>query len=173
LRTALAPTAVIAGARAEWQRLDAAVPMHTVQTMDDVVSRSLAPARSSAYLLGVFALMALILAVVGVFGLLSYTVSQRRTELAIRLALGAQARSVLLLMLGQGMRQVAIGIVIGVAVSLALGRSIQGLLFHVPPTDPLTLGAVAGLLGLIAGVAVYVPCRRATRVDPLTMLRES
>jgi ABC-type antimicrobial peptide transport system permease subunit len=147
--------------------------MQTAQTLDEVVARSLAPARSSVYLLGIFALMALVLAIVGVFGVLSYTVSQRRAELAIRLALGAQTRSVLLLVLGQGMRHVAIGLIIGVAVCVPLGRYIQGLLFNVPPTDPLTLVAVAAVVGTIAGFAVYVPCRRATRVNPLIMLRES
>ncbi|HUE86155.1 MAG TPA: ABC transporter permease [Vicinamibacterales bacterium] len=173
LRTALAPTAVIAGVRVELQRIDAAVPIHTVQTMDDIVSRSLAPARSSAYLLGVFALMALVLAVVGVFGVLSYTVSQRRSELAIRLALGAQTRSVMLLVLGQGLRHVVMGVAVGVALCVPLARYIQGLLFNVRPIDPVTLAGVAALLVAVAGTAVYVPCRRATRVDPVMMLRES
>jgi len=154
------------------QRIDAAVPMQTAQTMDDVVARSLAPARSSVYLLGVFALMALVLAVVGVFGVLSYTVSQRRPELAIRLALGAQTLSVMLLVLGQGMRHVAIGIAVGLAVCVPLARYIQGLLFNVRPADPATLAGVSVLLLVIGGLAVYVPCRRVARVDPVTMLRE-
>jgi ABC-type antimicrobial peptide transport system permease subunit len=141
--------------------------------MEDVVARALAPARSSVYLLGVFALMALVLAVVGVFGVLSYTVSQRRTEMAIRVALGASARSVLLLVLLQGMRHVVIGIAVGLAVCVPLARYIQGLLFNVRPADPVTLTGVAVLLAVVAGVAVYVPCRRATHVDPVAMLRES
>jgi len=172
VRTSVPPTAVVGAARAELQRIDAAVPMQTAQTMDDVVARSLAPARSSVYLLGVFALMALVLAVVGVFGVLSYTVSQRRPELAIRLALGAQTRSVMLLVLGQGMRHVAIGIAVGLAVCVPLARYIQGLLFNVRPADPVTLAGVSVLLLVVAGVAVYVPCRRVARVDPVAMLRE-
>jgi ABC-type antimicrobial peptide transport system permease subunit len=125
------------------------------------------------YLLGAFALMALVLAVVGVFGVLSYSVSQRRTEMAIRLALGAPARSVLLLVLRQGMRNVAIGLVVGLAICVPLARYIQGLLFNVRPADPVTLAGVAAIFAVVAGVAVYVPCRRATHVDPVTMLRES
>jgi putative ABC transport system permease protein len=173
VRTNAAPVGIVSAARAALQRIDPAVPMQTAQTMEDVVARSLAPARSSVYLLGMFALMALVLAVVGVFGVLSYTVAQRRKEMAIRFALGAQSDSVLLLVLGQGMRHVAIGIAIGLAVCVPLARYIQALLFQVRPADPATLASVAVLLLVIAGFAVYVPCRRATRVDPVTMLRES
>jgi putative ABC transport system permease protein len=173
LRTELPPAAIVGAARAALQELDAAVPMQTARTMEDVVSRALAPARSSVYLLGAFALMALVLAVVGVFGVLSYSVSQRRTEMAIRLALGAPARSVLLLVLRQGMRNVAIGLVVGLAICVPLARYIQGLLFNVRPADPVTLAGVAAIFAVVAGVAVYVPCRRATHVDPVTMLRES
>jgi putative ABC transport system permease protein len=164
---------MLGSVRAALHGLEASVPMQTPQTMEDVVARSLAPARSSVYLLGVFAIMALVLAVIGVFGVLSYTVSQRRTEMAIRFALGAQAQSVLLLVLRQGMRHVAIGIAVGLVVCVPLARYIQGLLFNVRPADPMTLASVAALLALVAGVAVYVPCRRATRVDPVMMLRES
>jgi ABC-type antimicrobial peptide transport system permease subunit len=173
LRTELPPAGILGAARAALQELDAAVPMQTARTMEDVVSRALAPARSSVYLLGAFALMALVLAVVGVFGVLSYSVSQRRTEMAIRLALGAPARSVLLLVLRQGMRNVAIGLVVGLAICVPLARYIQGLLFNVRPADPVTLAGVAAIFAVVAGVAVYVPCRRATHVDPVTMLRES
>jgi putative ABC transport system permease protein len=173
LRTSVPPATVVGAARAGLQAIDAAVPMQTAQTMDDVVARSLAPARSSVYLLGVFALMALVLAVVGVFGVFSYTVSQRRQEMAIRVALGAPARSVLILVLGQGLRHVMIGIAVGLAVCLPLARYIQGLLFNVRPADPATLAGVSALLLVIAGLAVYVPCRRATRIDPVAMLRES
>jgi predicted permease len=173
LRTQVPPATVIPSTRAALHGIDPSVPMQTAQTMEDVVARSLSPARSSVYLLGVFALMALVLAVVGVFGVLSYIVSQRRTEMAIRLALGAQARSVLLLVLRQGMRDVAIGIAVGLAVCVPLARYIQGLLFNVRPADPMTLAGVAALLAVVAGLAVYVPCRKATQVDPVTMLREA
>jgi putative ABC transport system permease protein len=173
LRADVPPAALVGSVRAALNGLDASVPMQTAQTMEDVVARSLAPARSSVYLLGVFAFMALVLAVIGVFGVLSYTVSQRRTEMAIRFALGAPVQSVLLLVLRQGMRHVAIGIAVGLVVCVPLARYIQGLLFNVRPSDPMTLASVAALLALVGGVAVYVPCRRATRVDPGTMLRES
>ncbi len=171
MRTTVPPVSVIGATREELHRLDPGVPAHTVQTMDDVVSRSLAAARSSVYLLGTFAAMALVLSIIGVYGVVSYTVSQRRSEMATRLALGAQARSVMLLVLGRGMRHVAIGIVLGVAVCIPLARYIQGLLFNVRPTDPATIGAVATLLALVAAAAVWVPCRRATQVDPVTILR--
>jgi putative ABC transport system permease protein len=173
VRASVPPETLVGAARAALRDLDASVPMQTPATLEDVVARSLAPARSSVYLLGVFALMALVLAVVGVFGVLSYSVSQRRAEMAIRFALGASARSVLMLVLQQGMRHVVIGIVVGLAVCVPLARYIEGLLFNVRPADPVTLAGGAALLAVVAGAAVYVPCRRATQVDPVAMLRET
>ena len=172
LRTAQEPTSLAGAVRTELRRIDPAVPVHQIRAMSEIVAQALTPARSSFYLLGLFALMALILATIGVFGVLSYTVSQRRVEMAIRVALGASSRSVLMLVSGHGLRQVGIGIVIGLLLSVSLAQYIQGLLFNVPPIDPLTLVAVSVLLTLVASVAVYVPSRRATTVDPVMVLRD-
>jgi ABC-type antimicrobial peptide transport system permease subunit len=117
--------------------------------------------------------VALVLAIVGVFGVLSYTVNQQTTELGIRMALGASARSVKLLVLGQGLAPVLAGIVFGIAGALLLTRFIESLLFGVTATDPVTFAVVSALLAGIAATASYIPARRATRVDPVRVLRES
>ena len=171
-RTAQEPTSLAGAVRAELRRLDPSVPIHQFRPMSEIVAQSLTPARSSFYLLGLFAVMALVLATIGVFGVLSYTVSQRRAEMAIRVALGASSRSVLMLVLGHGLRHVAFGIAIGLFLCVSLARYIEGLLFNVTAVDPLTLVAVSTLLAFVAAVAVYVPGRRATTVDPLLVLRE-
>lgn len=173
LRTPQEPTSLASAVRSELRRIDPSVPVHQIRPMSEIVAQSLTPARSSFYLLGLFAFMALVLATIGVFGVLSYTVSQRRAEMAIRVALGASSRSVLMLVLGHGLRQVGLGIAIGLLLTMSLARYIQGLLFNVPPVDPLTLVVVSVLLTLVASVAVYVPGRRATTVDPVMVLRDS
>ena len=173
IRTQVAPATLVSAARGALQRIDPMIPLYNVRTMDDVVSRSLAPARSSVYLLATFAVMALTLAVVGVFSVLSYTVSQRKTEMALRLALGASTKSVLLMVLQQGLRLVVIGIVVGLVTCLTLGRYVETLLFNVRPADPATLAAVALLMLSIGAIALYIPGRRATRVDPALVLKQS
>jgi putative ABC transport system permease protein len=173
VRTAVPPSSIASAVRAELGRVDPGIPMHNVRTMDEILAQSLAPARSSMYLVGLFGALAVVLAVVGVFGVLSYSVSQRRLEMAIRIALGASARSVMLLVLGQGMRQVGFGIALGLAGCVVLTRYLQELLFHVRPADPLTLVIVSMALGLVSAAAIAVPGRRAARVDPLEITRES
>ncbi len=172
IRTATDPAGLVAPARGIIRRLDPGVPVVRVQTMDALLARSVAPARSSMVLVGLFASVALALAIIGVFGVLSYTVNQRTTEIGIRLALGASTRNVKLLVLGQGMAPVAAGVAIGIVGALALTRLMETLLFGVTPTDPLTFAAVSTLLAAIAAVASYVPARRATRVDPVRVLRQ-
>jgi putative ABC transport system permease protein len=172
LRTSLAPESLAAAARARLRELDPTVPMFEVKTMDEVIAASVAPARSSMLLVGLFALLALLLAAIGVFGVLSYTVAQRTRELGIRLALGATARGVSLLVLGQGMLQVLAGVVLGLAGAWALTRFMASLLYGVAPDDPLTFAAVALALAAIAALASYLPARRATRVDPMEVLRQ-
>jgi putative ABC transport system permease protein len=172
VRTAQEPTSLAGAVRVALRQLDPSVPVHQIRPMSEIVAQSLTPARSSFYLLGLFAVMALVLATIGVFGVLSYTVSQRRAEMAIRVALGASSRSVLRLVLGHGLRHVALGIVIGLVLCVSLARYIEALLFNVTPVDPLTLVAVSTLLALVAAVAVYIPGRRATTVDPVMVLRE-
>jgi putative ABC transport system permease protein len=173
VRTSLEAASLAGPARTQLRQIDAAVPMHQVRSLDEIVAESLAPARSALYLLALFAALALVLAMIGVFGVLSYTVHQRRPELAIRVALGATSQSVLMLVLRQGMRHVAIGIGVGLLLWSALSRYIQGLLFDVTPTDPATLLAVSVLLAMVGLLATYLPGRRATTVDPIAVLRES
>ena len=173
LRTAVTPESIISTARTQLREIDAAIPMSRVRHMSEVVDASLAPTRSSVYLLGVFALLALTLAVVGVFAVLSYTIDQRRGEMAIRMALGATAQSVMRHMVSQGMRQVVVGLGIGLVACVPLGRFIEALLFNVQPADTITLAGVSLALLLVAMLAVYVPCRRAMRLDPSEVLRQA
>lgn len=173
LRTSGDPIAVTSAARAEVRRVDPTVPMFNVRTIDEVMSRSVASQRSSMLLVGLFAALALVLAVLGVFGVLSYSVQQRRKEIGIRLALGATVQHVRQLVLVQGMLPVVAGVVVGVAGALALGKVMESLLFEVRPTDPITYAAVTLLLMVVAAMAAYVPARRATFVDPVTVLRQS
>jgi predicted permease len=172
LRTSTNPAGLASAARAVMQQIDPRVPLVRMQTMDDILARATAPARSSMVLVGLFAAVALALAVIGVFGVLSYTVNQQITELGIRMALGASARSVKLLVLGQGLMPVAGGVIVGIAGALALTRFMESLLFGVTATDPVTFGAVSLLLVAIAATASYIPARRATRVDPVRALRQ-
>jgi ABC-type antimicrobial peptide transport system permease subunit len=141
------------------------------QSMEGIISDSLADRRFSMILLGVFAVLALVLASVGIYGVISYLVGQRTHEIGVRMALGAESRDILRLVVGQGGRMAGIGIALGVAVALGLTRLMANLLFGVKPTDPLTFVAVAVLLCCIALLACYVPARRAMRVDPVVALR--
>ena len=173
LRTTTDPASLGPAVRDVMRRLDPGVPLIRLQTMDDILGRALAPTRSSMLLVAVFAAVALTLAVIGVFGVLSYTVAQQTPEFGIRMALGATAPRVLWLVVLRGMLPVGIGAGLGVAGALALSRFLRGLLYGVTPTDPATLAAVTVLLLATAGIAVYLPARRATRVDPVQVLRES
>ncbi|HEX2455303.1 MAG TPA: ABC transporter permease [Vicinamibacterales bacterium] len=171
LRTSADPESVAAAARHEIRQLDPTLPITGMRTMTDILGQSVAPARGSMMLLGLLAVVALLMATIGVFGVLSYNVSRRAREVGIRMALGAEPSSVRRLVLRQGLTQAAIGLAIGVAGALWLTRFMSALLFNVSPSDPLTLAGVSALLGLTAAIACYVPARRATRVDPLVVLR--
>jgi predicted permease len=141
------------------------------QTMDSIVSDSLAERRFSMILFSAFSLLALLLAAVGIYGVVSYLVGQRTHEIGVRMALGARRSHVLTLVLGQGARMSAIGMAIGLVAALGLSRFLIGMLYGVGAMDPLTYAAVLLLLGLIALLACYLPARRATRVDPMVALR--
>jgi len=139
--------------------------------MDEYISATVAGPRFNATLLVIFAGVALILTIVGLYGVMSYSVAQRTNEIGIRMALGAQTSDVLRLIVSQGFKLVLIGLGIGLAGAFALMRVIASLLFGVTAKDPLTFAAVAVLLALVALLACYIPARRATRLDPLHALR--
>ena len=139
--------------------------------MDNLLSTSVAQRRFIMLLLGSLSAIALTLAMVGIYGVISFSVSERTQEIGIRMALGARAADVLRMVLGQGMRVALVGIVIGLGAAFALTRLLSSLLFEVSPTDVRTFAIVAAVLGAVAFLACYIPARRATKVDPLVALR--
>jgi predicted permease len=165
------PVALFESIRGVLQQMNAEQVAYGAQSMEQIISRSLAAQRYSMILLGGFAALALLLASVGIYGVISYVVGQRTQEIGIRVALGAQRSHVLRLVIGDGARLVLLGLAAGVVAALALTRLIAALLFAVSPTDPLTFASVAVLLVVVALSACYVPARRATRVDPTMALR--
>jgi putative ABC transport system permease protein len=146
-------------------------PVFDVKTMEERVALTLETRRFAVVLLGMFGALALVLAAIGLYGVLAFAVSQRTREIGIHMALGARAREVLLMVIKQGMSLVLVGVVLGLAGAYASTRLMRSLLFEVGPTDPLTFGVVALLLALVGLIACYVPARRATKVDPLVALR--
>ena len=144
----------------------------STQSMPAIISDSLAARRFSMILLGIFSALALVLATVGIYGVISHLVGQRTHEIGVRMALGAQHCDVLRLVLGQGARMASLGILIGCAAALALAPLMNNFLFNVKPTDPVTFLSVAGLIGVVALLACYLPARRAMRIDPMMALRE-
>ncbi|HEV2342427.1 MAG TPA: ABC transporter permease [Candidatus Acidoferrales bacterium] len=171
LRTSLPATLLEPQIRREIQSIDPGLPVFKVVSMNGILDRSLASRRFSADLVGGFAGVALLLASIGIYGLLAYMVGQKSREIAIRMALGAQRRDVLRLVLAQGAKLVAVGLVIGIGGALALTQLMVNLLFGVTPWDPLTFAGVAILFAMVALAACYMPARRAMRVDPMVALR--
>jgi putative ABC transport system permease protein len=171
VRTTSKPTSVMSAARGVIRELDASLPVRNVQTMEDVLSTAVAPARWSSALLGAFAAVALVTAVLGVFGVLSFVVTQRTRELGIRIALGATPGHVRRIVVARGLGLTAFGLVLGAAGAVWLTRFMGSLLYGVTTTDPLTYVGVAVVLLVTSVLASYLPARRATRVDPLMALR--
>ena len=171
IRTASDPKNLIAAVRAKVRELDRNLPISNINTMEQLVAQSVAQRRFGMILLGIFAGLALLLAGIGIYGVMSYAVTQRTQEIGIRMALGAERRDVLKMVLGQGMVLTLIGIGIGLAAAFALAQLMTGLLFGVKASDPLTFVLIALLLASVALLACYLPARRATKVDPMVALR--
>jgi putative ABC transport system permease protein len=172
LRSAGNPEALGESIRHEVQSIDPNIPVFSVRTMDQVIARSMAERRFALQLLGIFAGVALLLAAIGIYGVMAYSFSQRTHEIGIRIALGAQRLDIFRMAVGEGMQLVAIGLVIGLVGAAALTRSVRSMLFDVSPADPITFAGISLTLAGVAFLACYVPAQRATRVDPLVALRE-
>jgi putative ABC transport system permease protein len=170
-RTQSEPGAMAQAVKQEIWKVDSRLPITELKTMNDVAAASFAARRFNMLLLAIFAALALVLAAVGIYGVMSYAVTQRTQEIGIRMALGARATDVLTLIIRNGMILAALGLVIGVAGAFALTRLLTTLLFGVTPTDKPTFIAVSAVLAFVTLLACYIPARRATKVDPLVALR--
>jgi predicted permease len=171
VRTSREPRSMEAGVRAQLAALDRDQPVFDVMTMDELRSASVTAQRIGGTFMAAFAGFALVLAAMGLFGVIACAVSERRHEIGIRVALGAAPRQVFRLVVGQGMRLALVGLLVGLPLAMGMGRAVAGLLFGVAPNDRMTLGSVAALLALVAFAACYIPARRAMRADPAVTLR--
>ncbi len=171
VRTAGSPTAQVGLIRRALDQINSQQVMYDIRTMDEIISESLAARRFSMILLGIFAALALVMSCVGIYGVISYLAGQRTHEIGIRMALGAERRHVLEMVLGEGAKMALLGVGIGLVAAFGLARFMANLLFGVSTYDPLTFAVVAGLLILVALAACYIPARRATKVDPMEALR--
>jgi putative ABC transport system permease protein len=171
VRTAGDPARVLPDIRALLLSIDREQPLHAVKTMEGILSDSVAQQRLSMLLLTFFAILALILAGIGVYGVMSHSVGQRTQEMGVRMALGARSLDVLKMILGEGMALAAIGILIGSFVAIGLARLMAGMLFGIEAYDPATFIAIVLVLAAVAFLACYVPARRATQVDAVVALR--
>jgi putative ABC transport system permease protein len=171
VQTAVEPEGLIPSVREAVRQVDRAQPVTEFKEMEKLVGDASAQPRFNSLLLAVFAVLSLLLAAAGIYGVMSYGVTQRTREIGLRMALGAQPGDVLKLVVGRGMSLTLVGVGIGLAASFGLTRVMRSLLFGVSDTDPLTFVGVALLLTLVSFIACYVPARRATKVDPTVALR--
>ena len=171
IRTAQPTANIVSGVRSLLGEMDDAVPIGLITTMEDLIAESVATPRFRTLLLGVFAGVALLLSIVGIYGVVTYTVSERTNEIGLRVALGAPQFRIVRFVVGQGMAVVMIGVAIGLAGALAVTRVLAGFLFGVSTTDLVTYAVVPLLLAAVAFAASYLPARRAARVDPMVALR--
>jgi ABC-type antimicrobial peptide transport system permease subunit len=170
LRTATDPVAMMKTVRDAVHDVDANLPIVRMSTQVDLIEQSVQQERFFALSYALFGVLALILASIGLFGVMSYSVVRRTNEIGIRMALGAEKRDVIRMVLSESLRMVAVGVVLGVAVALVAGRFVQTMLFGLKPTDPVTIGLAALILIAVALLAGYLPARRAAKVDPLVAL---
>jgi putative ABC transport system permease protein len=171
MRTAGDPTLQTSALRSALAEIDPNQPLVKVRTMEENMATTVAQPRFRTWLIGILAMLALVLAAVGVYGVMSYTVTQRTSEIGVRVALGAQPQDVFRIIVGEGLRLALFGVAVGLAAALALTRLLQSFLFGISAYDPVTFIAVSLVLTLIAVAASYFPARRATRVDPMIALR--
>jgi predicted permease len=171
LRTAADPGALGEAIRREVQAVDKSIPVFGIQAMDDVVAKNLSARRFALEILGIFAIVAFLLACIGIYGVMAYTISQRTGEIGLRIALGARRSDILRIVLGEGALVVVVGVGAGLFGSVMLTRFLQTMLFEIQPTDPLTFTALTILLAGVALMASFIPARRASRIDPLVALR--
>jgi putative ABC transport system permease protein len=171
VRTTVDPKSLADSIRRTVWSIDKDQPVSNIRTMNEIVAESVARQRFSVLLFGIFAAVALVLAAIGIYGVMSYSVTQRRGEIGIRMALGAQKYDVLKVTVGRGLVLVLVGVAFGIAGALAFTRMLNSLLFGVGATDKLTFATLSAILIAVAALASYIPARRATKVDPLVALR--
>ena len=171
IQTSSDPLSLVSSVRREIQALDPTAPVSDFHSMQQVIDASAGPRRFTTILLSIFAALAIALASIGIYGVMSWSVAERRQEIGVRMALGAEPRGIFRLILGRGLKLGAIGLAIGLALTLALSRVLASLLFEISPHDPWILGGLSMLMLALTGAACYLPARRATEVDPLTTLR--
>jgi len=171
VRTAMDPLRASSAIRSTIRRIDPQLPVPAFRTMEEIVSESISHRRFQMDLVLLFAFAAMLLASLGIYGVVSYSVSQRANEMGIRMALGAQSANIHRLVLRQALFPVAIGLAVGITASFALGQLLRGLLFGVSAADPIAISAAVVPLGVVATIACYIPARRATRADPLAALK--
>jgi putative ABC transport system permease protein len=165
------PLSLVSAVRSEVRRLDREPLIYNVRTMDQALGAALEQRRFTMFLLSIFATVALALAMVGLYGVISYAISQRTHEIGVRMALGAQTSDVLRMVVWQGMSLTLIGVALGLVAALAMTRALKNLLFNVSATDPATFALIALLLVGVAFIAIFIPARRATKIDPMIALR--
>ena len=173
VRTEGEPMAMTNAVRSAVWSVDPEQPMWKIHSMEFMVNRALGQPRFLMRLMTVYSALALLLAAVGLYGVMAYSVSQRATEIGVRMALGAQSRDVMNLVLGRGFRLTLTGLVLGIGASLALGSSVSSLLYGVQASDPFALGGAALVLATVALLASFLPARRATKANPVTVLHRT